>query len=93
MSRYIDATFYVQVEPDYVLGYRPSDTAPIRGARAVGLTQKRPQRQKPGSVLIKLTVRMPDAAFRALHPEAVITIPDSLIQGEPIEVQAEDPHA
>lgn len=91
MSRYVDADFFVQLEPHYAAGYNPSDTAPIYSARAVGITQKRPARQKPGTVLIKLTVRIPDAAFRALRPEALVVIPESLVQGEPIEVEAQDP--
>lgn len=89
--KHVDATFYVQLEPQYGYGYRPSDTAPIHGAHAVGMTQKKPAKQKPNSVLIKLTVRLPETAFRALTPEAVITIPDALTQALPIEVEAEDP--
>lgn len=86
------ATFYVQLDPEYAYGYRNStDTSPIRGAKAVGLTQKKPGRPKPGSVIVKLTVDIPEGAFRALQPEAVITIPDSLTTGVPIEVTAEDP--
>lgn len=83
------ATFYIQLEPEYPY-YRGSDADPV-AAKAVRLTQSKPDKPKPGTVIVKLTVELPAAAFRPLQPEAVITIPDNLTQAVPLEVTAEDP--
>lgn len=95
MSRttgHVDATFYAQVEPEW--GYKPSyeTEAPLRAAKVVNVTQKRPSRPKPGTVLVKLTLRVPAAAFYPLRPEAIVVVPESLTEATPLEVVAEDPH-
>lgn len=84
------ATFFVQIEPNYAYGYAPSETTPITSAKAVGITQSRPTKPKRGSLIVKLTVDVPEGAFRALQPEAVIVIPDSFIKGVPIKVEVQD---
>lgn len=91
MTSHPQATFYVQLEPEYGWGIAGRE-APIVGAKAVGITQKKPTKPKPGSVIVKLTVALPEAAFRPLQPEAVINIPDNLTQAAPVEVTAEDPN-
>jgi hypothetical protein len=90
MSNYVDATFYAQVEPDW--GWAPSgQDRPVRGAKVVAITQKRPGKQKSGTVLTKLTIRLPKAAFMPLRPEAIVVIPEDMTVTEPVEVIAEDP--
>lgn len=88
---HVDATFYAQVEPvwsDYV--NRDGDWV-LRGAKVVNVTQKRPNRQKGGTVLLKLTVRVPAGAFLPLRPEAIVVIPEDMTVTAPVEVIAEDP--
>lgn len=88
MSSTHDATFYVQIEPDFYIG--PSGK--VRAIKAVRITQQRPDSPKPNTVTAKLTVRVPDAAFRPLAPEAVIVVPDDMLAvNEPLEVEAGDP--
>lgn len=89
-----DASFYVQLEPEFY-GFRDPDTGErkVAGVKAVNITQKRPSRPKPGTVVVKLTVRVPEAAFLPLQPEAIVTIPESLTAPYPLEVAAEDPSA
>lgn len=83
----VDATFYAQVEPEfYHLSYGESM---VRGAKVARVTQTRPDKPKPGVVLVKLTLRMPKRVFLPLAPEAVVVIPDNYT--EVIEVHAEDP--
>lgn len=90
MTEFVDATFYVQIAPEY--NGRPRDTAEsVYAARAVAMTQKKPDKPKPGTVMTKLTVRVPKAAFVPLRPEAVIVIPENMLQGEPIQIEAGDP--
>lgn len=86
------ATFYVQLEPEF-FGWRDPETGERRvgSVKAVGITQKRPSKPKQGSVVVKLSVELPEAAFLPLRPEAVIRIPESLTQPYPIEITAEDP--
>lgn len=94
MSRTHTASFYLQIEPEWG-HYVDRDTGErkVWGAKAVGITQKRPSKPKAGSVVVKLSVEIPEGAFLPLRPEAVITIPESLTQPYPIEVTAEDPEA
>lgn len=92
---HVDATVYMQIEPEWSEWYRRrgqlDDPQALVGAKGVTMTQKKPQRQKPGTVLVKLTVRIPAAAFYPLRPTAVVVIPDDMTVTEPLEVTAEDP--
>jgi hypothetical protein len=87
------ATFFVQLEAEWGHWANADGERPVWGAKAVNITQKRPSRPKPGTVVVKLTVEVPEAAFLPLRPEAVITIPAELTQPHPLEVTAEDPSA
>lgn len=82
-----EATFYVQIEPSISGGNAPY----VRSLTARTLTQKRPKNPIGGSVIIGLTVRLPDEAFLPLRPEAVIDIPLDLTLGVPVEVEAVAP--
>ena len=88
MSDTHDATFYVQVEPTF---WRWASDPQVASISAVRMTQKRPRVQRPGTAMVKLTVRIPDAAFLPLRPEAVIEIPMDLVTIEPLHVEAGDP--
>lgn len=88
----IEAPVYLQIEPEFG-GRYGDDEAPVRRAKVVGATQKRPDRPRPGVVLLKLTVSVPAAAFYPLRPEATVVIPESLTELTEIRVDAEDPHA
>jgi hypothetical protein len=84
----VDATFYVQIEPEWQRSYaHDPEVRSAKMARAT-LTRVTP---KTGTVNVKLTVRLPKAAFHPLRPEAVIEIPMELIQASPVEVIASDP--
>jgi hypothetical protein len=87
----VETTFYVQIEPEW--GARVDDAGErmLWRVKAAAMTQKRPGRQRPGTVLVTLTVRLPEAAFRPLRPEATIIIPEEMTRAEPIEVEASDP--
>lgn len=86
MTDFVDATFYVQVEPEF--NYMGTQ---VLGARAVRLTQKKPDLPKGGTVLTKLTVRIPKSSFMPLRPEAIVVIPEGMAVAHPIEVEAQDP--
>lgn len=91
---HVDATFYAQVEPEWSqLSYWGEADRPLRGAKVVRTTQQRPDRPKPGTVLVKLTIRIPAGAFYPLRPEAIVVVPETLTEPHPVEVVAEDPHA
>jgi hypothetical protein len=87
----VDATFHVQIEPDWSRWETTNGEKLVTGAKMTNATQARPSKQKPGSVLIKLTVRLPKSAFYPLRPEAVVVIPASLIETASVEVTAENP--
>lgn len=86
-----DSTFYVQLEPVWGSRLYGSDELRLDHVRAVRMTQDKPKKPLPGVVMVKLTVRIPEAAFRPLRPEAIIEIPEALTTHTPIEVVADDP--
>jgi hypothetical protein len=91
MSDYIDATFYAQVEPEWSNYARADGDRSLLGAKVARLTQRRPNPPIGGTVTVKLTLRLPASAFKPLKPEAVVIVPESSAQANPIEVVAEDP--
>ena len=88
---HVDATFYAQVEPEWRGWISSTGDRRLAGAKVVRLTQKRPEQPVPGTVLVKLTVRIPAGAFLPLRPEAIVVIPDDMTVTTPVEVIAEDP--
>lgn len=91
---YVDATFYAQVEPEWSTWQTDNDGHPlVCGAKLARTTQKKPEAQRGGTVLVKLTMRIPTAAFMPLRPAAVVVIPEDMTAVEPVEVVAEDPTA
>lgn len=88
MSKSHKATFYVQVEPEWTRWTDSNGDRQIYGIKAAGITQRWPNRPRPGTVTVKLTVEIPDAAFLPLRPEAVIVVPEDMTAVNPIEVEA-----
>lgn len=88
------ATFYLQLEAEYGRRYVDPVTGSVetvRAIKAVAITQNRPTKPRPGAVITKLTVEVPDGAFLPLRPEAIIVIPEGMTELAPIEVEAIDP--
>jgi hypothetical protein len=85
-----DTTVYLQIEPRF-WQWGNSDDPTVSSINAVRMTQKRPRSQKPGTAMVKLTIRIPDRAFLPLRPEAVVVIPEDLVTIEAITVEAGDP--
>lgn len=87
----VDATFYAQVEPEWrTWGYQPNGDPVLTGAKVVTITQQRPKKPKPGTVMVKLTLRLPANAFLPLRPEAIVVVPETLTETT-VEVLADDP--
>lgn len=84
---YVDATFYVQIEPEFARW----DAERVTGAKAVRMSKSKPRSPIGGTMLAKLTVRVPVAVFRPLMPEAVVVVPESMAAVTPIEVTVSDP--
>lgn len=84
--KHVDATFYAQIQPEFTYSGEH-----VRSAKVVNFTQKKPDRPKGGTVLVKLTIRVPEAAFLPLRPEAIVVIPEDMSIAQPIEVEAVDP--
>lgn len=91
MSNTVTATFYAQVEPEWGYGNDGKGNRPVYGAKITRVTQKRPESPLGGTVMLKLAVQIPKAAFLPLQPEATIVIPLDLVETTPIEVEAEVP--
>ncbi|MGB3414053.1 MAG: hypothetical protein WBA28_04995 [Microbacteriaceae bacterium] len=87
---YVDAIVYLQVAAEYSR-YSPSDSPnSVLAAKVVGSTQKRSASPKPGTVEVKLAIRVPKSAFLPLRPEAIVVVPESMTAAHPIEVEALD---
>lgn len=91
MAEFVDAITYLQVEPEWSRWATRDSASEVRDAKIVRATQNRPERPVPGTVLVKVTVRLPKSAFLPLRPEAVVVIPESLTEAHTIEVEAGDP--
>jgi len=87
-----ETTFYVQLEPAWSRGTDEHGEHRLKAISAARLTKTRPGRPISGSVSVKLTLRVPDAVFLPLRPEAIVVIPESMVVANlPIEVEAVDP--
>lgn len=96
MSETVRATVYLQVQPEYswwAKQRKELDTAnAIEGAKVVGLTQTKSQKPRPETVEVKITVELRRGAFLPLRPEAIVVIPETLTQPNPVTVEAGDPN-
>ena len=88
----VDATFYAQVRPTFSSWQKtPTGDSAVESATVERITQKRPVRPVPGTVLVKLTIRLPKVAFYPMRPEAVVVVPESMTEATPVVVEALDP--
>lgn len=78
MTEMIETTVFLQIR---------KSTNRWRVGNVVRHTSKRPEFPAPGAIVVKVRVKIPRAAFDPLEPEAVIEIPDDLVQ-HPVEVVA-----
>jgi hypothetical protein len=77
------ADFYVQIEPIW------TRNGNLHSIQATRLTQRKPYRPLPGTVLVKLAVQVPDSAFEAFEPP-VIVVPESLIVASALTAEVAD---
>jgi hypothetical protein len=80
-NQYAEGDAYLQIRRDNAYG---------RKCRVMKSTQRQPEIVEPGCVVVKVRIRIPIQAFAPLQPEAVVTIPDSLVQ-HAVDVEAVDP--
>ncbi|MCR6649740.1 MAG: hypothetical protein NVV70_16975 [Cellulomonas sp.] len=89
----VDVPVYLQVEPRE-RGYNPETRrwdGAVTDATVVATTKTRPGKPRAGTVTVKVTLRIPAAAFDPLRPEAVVVIPTDLTDPNPVVVEASDP--
>lgn len=90
---FVDAAAYLVVEASrsrYGSANAETGLRPVDGTRIVAMRVGRPSRLEKDQVAVKVTVRLPAAAFDPLQPTALITVPEDLIQRGPIQVDAAD---
>lgn len=88
LGKKVETTVYLQLEPLWS-SYRGSDGQPtVRGVKVTKITQQRPKRIN--GVAVKLTVKLPAAAFLPLAPTVVVDVPEGALEFEP-EVSVELP--
>lgn len=88
----VTATVFLQLEPTWAGSYlKDANGGPIlEGAKVVAMTQTRPRKQRPGTVLVTLDVRLPAGAFLPLSPHVVIDVSPAMTSVAPIEVTVGD---
>lgn len=74
------AEFYVEIVPDLGYGDR------VNGIRAVKMTKNKPA-LRGGSFAMKVGIRLDDAMWRRIVPEAVIEVPIERTGSVEIEVE------
>ncbi len=79
--RWREGSVYLQVEKDTYISR-------LKVARA---TQTKPRAPLGGTLLIKLTIKVPDKAFDPLEPEAEVTIGEGFALPQPVEVEVNPP--
>jgi len=79
MTVFREGTVYLQMRPHG--GWQ---------LRVMKATQRPPSTVDADCVVVKMRVRIPDRAFLPLQPEAVVTVPEELVQ-HLIQVEAVDP--
>jgi hypothetical protein len=79
----VTADCYLQVT-NVVRNWRSSN------GRVIKATTKRPEVTDPDVVVVKIRVQIPYEAFEPLKPEAVVVIPEELVQ-HPVTVEAAAP--
>lgn len=83
MSENVDAIGYLVVEG---IRYRYGDK-PVRGAKIARVTRNKPSTLSADQVAVRVTVRIPAAAFEPLQPAALVIVPEELVQ-HPVEAEA-----
>lgn len=73
-------------EGDAYLQVRQDPRWPLK-LKVVKATQRRPEVVDADCVVVKVRLRVPRAAFSPLEPEAVVTVPESLVQ-HTVDVEA-----
>ncbi|WP_284761556.1 hypothetical protein [Curtobacterium sp. MEB011] len=80
MAETVETDAYLQVRPRnrWVPSHKRGTAEEIEGAAVVRVTQNRPEKPEPGTLTVKVRLRIPKRAFLPLAPEAVIDIPADL---------------
>lgn len=91
---YIDSTAYLVIEASrYNYGGADPETGlrRVSSARVAALRANRPSKLVKDQIAVKVTVRVPVSVFNPLTPEAVIVVPESLVQQPALEIEAVEP--
>ena len=61
----------------------------VQSAKVVRVTQGKPAILQVDQIAVKVTIELPTAAFDPLEPQAIIVVPEELIQ-HPVTVEASE---
>ena len=83
-------TAYLQIEPTFRRWVDQSGRHGVASVTAKRVSKKRPTAPLPGTMLVKITLEIPDEAFMPLEPKATIVVPlehtEVTVHTEPLEV-------
>ncbi|WP_311208763.1 MULTISPECIES: hypothetical protein [unclassified Aeromicrobium] len=87
------ATVYAVVRAErrrYGTAHPDTGLRPVDSIKVERVTQTYPRTVHPNTVVVKLQLQVPDSAFAPLLPNAVIAVPESMID-QPVHVEAVTP--
>lgn len=95
MSTTKTATVYAVLKADRSYGIRDPETGlrPVQEVKVDRTRQEYPSQLRPGEIVVRLAITVPNAAFDPLMPRAEIVVPESMIDQAPIVVEALDTEA
>lgn len=77
-----ETTVYLQIEPEWSHWTDSNGDRTVRGMKVTKMTKNRPDRIS--GVVVKLSLRIPDGAFKPLAPAVVVDVPESALDYEPV---------
>lgn len=60
-------------------------------AKVVKSTQSKPSAVHENQIVVKVELQIPNKAFDPLEPQAIVVVPEHLVERGPVEVEAVDP--
>jgi hypothetical protein len=83
----VQAVVWAQIEATWYSW----DRASLRTISVRRITQRRPRRPEPGSVLVKLTITLPRGAFVPPILQGLVDVPPEHVETVPATVVSEEP--
>ena len=95
MAEMVSTEVWLQVEPTFSNYIDRNGDRSVTKIRVVNCTARRPTgRAKAGTMVMRLNLRVPAAAFKPLAPTVTIEVPENMVlSADAINVEVDNPEA